>query len=53
MLIYQPLNSYYFKLTYVCLCPEVLALPGDGITGGDELGCACWELNLGLLQEQY
>jgi hypothetical protein len=31
---------------------ECVRTPEAGVTDIDELSCGCWELNLGLLEEQ-
>ena len=44
---------------HACMCTESpcspeegAESPGTGVKGGCELTCACWEPNLGPLQEQ-
>lgn len=57
------LPAFYMHLcmctVYTCTCTLVLQRPEEGIgsldigiTGGSELPCVCWKLNLGVLQEQ-
>lgn len=35
-----------------CYRSQRSQIPGAGVTGGCELQCGCWELNLGPLQKQ-
>lgn len=44
---------YVYRLCLVLQRPEeVIGSLDIGITGGSELPCVCWELNMGILQEQ-